>query len=128
MTRSMDCPLLTASTAAGLPGRTRSWSFSPLNTLFAATADPCPASLLLTAVQPLALRGAEVQVRARPEAFATVQCPTADGFVDFSEEAFTAEATGGGGVGRAMWLGRQVQKGITTRRAPSLSPSSSAPV
>ncbi|KAI7841255.1 hypothetical protein COHA_005028 [Chlorella ohadii] len=90
----------------GVRTRRRSWDFRPYDSLFTAQAIPCKSELLLTAqaipcksellltaTQPLAGRAVEVQLRARPETFSTVDCPTTSGFKPFSVESFTAYAS-----------------------------------
>ncbi|PRW59897.1 putative tocopherol chloroplastic Q6K7V6 [Chlorella sorokiniana] len=77
----------------GVRTRKRSWDFRPYDSVFTSQASPCKSELLVTATQPLARRAVEVQLRARPETFSTIDCPTTSGFKPFSVESFTAYAS-----------------------------------
>jgi hypothetical protein len=53
---------------------TCSWDFHPYDTIFTVQADPCQASLLLTASQPLARRAVDVQASGGPHSAASCIC------------------------------------------------------
>ncbi|PSC76759.1 serine threonine kinase [Micractinium conductrix] len=77
----------------GVRTPSRSWDFHAFDSIFTAQADPCAASLLLSATQPLARRGVDVQIRTRPTSFASLEGPTGEGFKHYMDESLAAYAT-----------------------------------
>lgn len=69
----------------------RSWNLHPWDpTYFSVDPGACAGTLTLRARQ--AWREVELEVAAPPGSFATVQCPTEEGFRPFSAESFLGRA------------------------------------
>ncbi|KAL4431637.1 hypothetical protein ABPG77_001479 [Micractinium sp. CCAP 211/92] len=78
----------------GVRTPSRSWDMhSGMDSVITAQADPCRASLLVSATQPLMRRAVDIQITARPSSFATLEGPTRSGFRPYLDESLGAFAT-----------------------------------